>query len=173
MNQRLTAYRRLASARNLDEITSFLDELRDRYGPPPKSFTNLAQYARIRVVADRIGVESLDREGPVVVFKFRQDAKLDPALLLTLIERRGDLTLVPPAILKMDMSKETTSGGVFRKAGLKKTTPEVVSPTSWWTARATSETAPGFKRELILAEKTPDPSAPGVCSSGSDRSSSS
>jgi transcription-repair coupling factor (superfamily II helicase) len=160
MNQRLTAYRRLASARNLDEITSFLDELRDRYGPPPKSVTNLAQYARIRVVADRIGVESLDREGPMVVFKFRQDAKLDPALVLTLIERRGDLTLVPPAILKMDMSKETTSGVVFRKTGLKKPTPEVVS-TSWWTARATSETAPGFKRELILAEKTPDPAAPG------------
>jgi transcription-repair coupling factor (superfamily II helicase) len=161
MNQRLTAYRRLASARSVDEITAFLEELRDRYGPPPKSVTNLAQYARIRVIADRIGVESLDREGQVVVFKFRQDAKLDPALILTLIERRGDLTLVPPAVLKMDMARETTSGVVFPRKGLRKTTPDVVSPTSWWTARATSETAPGFKRELILAEKTPDPAAPG------------
>src|SRR5262245_17742268 len=174
MNQRLTAYRRLASARSVDEIASFLEELRDRYGPPPKSVTNLAQYARIRVIADRIGVESLDREGQVVVFKFRQDAKLDPAMLLTLIQRRADLTLVPPAVLKMDMGRETTSGverGVRRASDptrrgtdprlIPRRPPEVVSPTSWWTARATSETAPGFKRELILAEKTPDPSAPG------------
>ena len=33
MNQRLSAYRRLASARTLDEVDAFVAELRDRYGP--------------------------------------------------------------------------------------------------------------------------------------------
>ena len=32
MNQRLAAYRRLASARTLDEVEGFVDELRDRFG---------------------------------------------------------------------------------------------------------------------------------------------
>ena len=44
-NQRLMVYRRLASARALDEITVILDELKDRYGPPPSSVLNLAQHA--------------------------------------------------------------------------------------------------------------------------------
>ncbi len=45
------------------------------------------------MLADRIGLDSLDREGTAVVFKFRQDAKIDPVPLLKLVEARGDLTL--------------------------------------------------------------------------------
>ena len=40
-----------------------MDEVRDRYGPPPASVLNLAEYAAIRLLADRIGLESIDREG--------------------------------------------------------------------------------------------------------------
>jgi transcription-repair coupling factor (superfamily II helicase) len=99
MNQRLAAYRRMASARSLDEVDALLAELRDRYGDPPEGVLNLAQYARIRLLADRIGLDSVDREQSIVVLKFRQDAKLDPAWLLKLVQERGDLTLQPPASL--------------------------------------------------------------------------
>ena len=40
-----------------------LDEAADRYGPLPDSVLNLADYGRIRVMADRLGVEAIDREG--------------------------------------------------------------------------------------------------------------
>ena len=105
MNQRLSVYRRMASARSLEEVAAFLEELRDRYGAPPPSIANLAQYARIRLVSDQIGLESLDREGQIVVLKFRPDARIDPALLLRLIQERGDLTLLPPAVLRLDLSQ--------------------------------------------------------------------
>ena len=59
-----------------------MDEVRDRYGPPPESVLNLAEYASIRLLADRIGLESIDREGQTVVLKFRPEAKLDPAVAL-------------------------------------------------------------------------------------------
>jgi transcription-repair coupling factor (superfamily II helicase) len=100
MNQRLAAYRRLASARTVDEVSAFGDELRDRYGAPPPSVLNLAEYARIRVAADRLGLESVDREGSTAVLKFRGDAKLDPAWLLRFVQTSRGLTLVPPAILR-------------------------------------------------------------------------
>jgi transcription-repair coupling factor (superfamily II helicase) len=100
MNQRLAAYRRLASARTLDEVEGFLDELRDRYGAPPTSVANLAEYARIRVTADRLGLDSVDREGTTAVLKFRGDAKLDPAWLLRFVQGSRGLTLVPPAVLR-------------------------------------------------------------------------
>jgi transcription-repair coupling factor (superfamily II helicase) len=154
----------MASARSVEEVQAFLDELQDRYGTPPASVRNLAQYARIRLMADRIGLESIDREGPIVVLKFRQDARVEPARLPKLIQSRGDLTLVPPGVLRLDMAKpaEGVPEPTARLRGRPAARPVgVASTTSWWTARATSEVEPGFTREAILAEVPPDPAQPG------------
>jgi transcription-repair coupling factor (superfamily II helicase) len=170
MNQRLTVYRRLASARSLDEITALLEEMRDRYGTPPASVDNLAQYARIRLLADRIGLDTLDREGTTLVLKFRPDARVDPVLLAQLVESRGDLVLLPPAVLRLDLSRPE---GVRREVPrarvpargtrlVKSRRSEADDDTpSWWTARATAAVEPGFTKTEILAETPPDPSAPG------------
>ena len=83
MNQRLMIYRRIAAARSEDELTRVMDEVRDRYGPPPVPVLNLADYGRIRVLADELGIESLEREGAVVVVRFRQKAKVDPTHVIT------------------------------------------------------------------------------------------
>jgi transcription-repair coupling factor (superfamily II helicase) len=141
MNQRLAAYRRLASARTGEEVEALVAELRDRYGTPPASVRNLAEYAHIRVTADHIGLESLDREGAIVVLKFRPEAKLDPAWLFRLIQSRKDLTLLPPAVLRLNLE--------FR--GVK--TGSRPADESWWTSRATAgDVSPGFSREAVEAE---------------------
>ena len=75
MNQRLMLYRKVAAARREEEIDRVLEEAADRYGPLPDSVLNLADYGRIRVMADRLGIESIDREGRTVVIKFRPQAK--------------------------------------------------------------------------------------------------
>ena len=54
MNQRLMLYRKVAAARREEEIDRVLDEAADRYGPLPDSVLNLADYGRIRVMADRL-----------------------------------------------------------------------------------------------------------------------
>jgi transcription-repair coupling factor (superfamily II helicase) len=105
MNQRLMVYRRLASVRGFDEVTSIMDELHDRYGAAPPSVQNLAEFARIRLLADQIGMESLDREGNTVVMRFRQDSRVNPSALARLLQNRGDLSLVPPVVLRLDLSK--------------------------------------------------------------------
>ena len=80
-----------------------IEEVRDRYGPPPPSIENLAEYAFIRVLADRVGIESIDREGQLVVLKFRPEAKMDPGWLFRVIQERKDVQLTPPATLRLDM----------------------------------------------------------------------
>jgi transcription-repair coupling factor (superfamily II helicase) len=141
MNQRLAAYRRLASARTGEEVEALVAELRDRYGTPPASVRNLAEYAHIRVTADLLGLESLDREGAIVVLKFRPEAKLDPAWLFRLIQSRKDLTLLPPAVLRLNLE---SSGS--------KTGPRAADE-SWWTSKATAtEVSSGFSREAVEAE---------------------
>jgi transcription-repair coupling factor (superfamily II helicase) len=154
-----TVYRRLARAQSLDDVQKLLDELADRYGTPGPAIQNLAQYARTRILADAIGLESLDREGLTVVLKFRQDAKIDPVFLAELIQSRGDLTLLPPAVLRLDLTKpEEAPEGAGRR--LRRPLPARNLPggvsSSWWIARARSEVTPGFTRDEILAELPPD-----------------
>jgi transcription-repair coupling factor (superfamily II helicase) len=170
MNQRLTVYRRMAAVRSDAELERLLDEVRDRYGPPPESVRNLAEYASIRLLADRIGLESLDREGQTVVLKFRVDAKLDPAFLFRLVQQRGDLKMVPPATVKMDLKwtgpapsrpQPVGTRGAGRLSPQRKG-GDPVAGGSWWAARAKSgEVTPGFSRDEILRPAKEDPRAEG------------
>ena len=63
MNQRLTVYRRFAAVRNDAELDRLMDEVWDRYGNPPASVLNLAEYAAIRLIAARLGIESIEAGG--------------------------------------------------------------------------------------------------------------
>ena len=171
MNQRLMLYRRVAAARDDDEIDRVIEEASDRYGPPPASVINLADYGRIRVMADRLGIDTIDREGRLVVLKFRPQAKVDPVRLVNLVRQRSDLTLVPPAGLRL-----TLDGGDSKMPRLEDRRPgpdrpavrskraggRNVPPPSWWTARARSgDVTPGFSKEAILRPAKEDPRAPG------------
>src|SRR5438128_2627844 len=113
MNQRLMIYRKVAGARTDAELDQILNELRDRYGPLPEAVEHLEQYGRIRLMADRLGVESIDREGQTIVIKIRPDGKaerLNVERLIKVISARGDATLVPPATIKLDLRTPIAPG---------------------------------------------------------------
>ena len=170
MNQRLVVYRTVAAARTEKELETSLAEIRDRYGVPPDSVLNLAEYGRIRVLADRLGVDTIDREGRLVVIKFRPQAKLDPARLIRAVHERPGATLVPPATLKLDLeapqggSKPSPAGRgpAPRQAGRKGAPRGRDAETSWWTARATAgAVTSGFTKEEVLRTPEADPRAEG------------
>jgi len=175
MAQRLVVYRKVAAARSEAEVSEVLDEIRDRYGPLPDSALNLAAYGRIRVMADKLGLESIDRQGSAVVMKFRDNAQKashapDPTRMLAMLRRRPDVTLTPPASLRLNLSTtpvhqpprspeasasgwpQAMPGGTPR--GLKTPgydakhdaraagmpKPRRSAAASWWTARATAGT---------------------------------
>jgi transcription-repair coupling factor (superfamily II helicase) len=168
MNQRLMIYRRIAAARSEEELTRIMDELRDRYGPPPVPVLNLADYGRIRVLADTLRVESIEREGSIVVFRFRENAKVDPVRLVHLVRERADLQLIPPVSLKLDLNKSEAPPAAGSAAAIKQAhqqrTPmrRVKAEPAWWTARATArEVTPGFSKAEILKPRAEDPRAPG------------
>jgi transcription-repair coupling factor (superfamily II helicase) len=171
MNQRLMIYRKVAAARNESELDMALDEARDRYGPPPPSVLNLAEYGRIRIMADRLGVESIDREGRLVVLRFRPHAKVDPMRLVNVVAAWPGATFVPPVSLKLDLEAVVSApppakkdvGQIGSKTGSgtgagprrfpgpagrgRAPAPE---PSSWWAARATAgEVTAGFTKEEV------------------------
>ncbi|MFN8065190.1 MAG: transcription-repair coupling factor [Vicinamibacterales bacterium] len=174
-NQRLMLYRKVASSRRDEEIDGILEEAADRYGPLPTSVLNLADYGRIRVMADQLGIESIDRDGRTVVLKFGPKSKVDPARMVTLVRRRGDLTILPPSGLKLslDSSSRDARGpqppqSAMPKSGTgrpatrdpRKRRPDIAP--SWWTARAREdEVKSGFTKAEILKPRQDDPRAPG------------
>jgi len=161
MNQRLMLYRKVAAARREPDIDRVLEEAEDRYGPLPDSVLNLADYGRIRVMADRLGIESIDRDGRTVVIKFRADTRLDPARLVSLVRERPDLTLLPPASVRvsLDGGPRSDSRGRPVEGGRPTRAPRPPgAATSWWTARAKEGTvAPGFTKDEILRPAKEDP----------------
>ncbi len=135
MTQRLMVYRRVAAARTEKDLTVVLDELCDRYGPIPPSVATLADYGRIRLLADRLGVETIDRKGHVLVIKFGATTLVDATRLVQFVERRPDTRLKPPATLTVDL-REPDATRSHQPGDL-----------SWWTARARSdEVRAGFSR---------------------------
>jgi len=164
MNQRLMVYRKVAATRTERDLDAALDEIADRYGPPTDSVLNLAEYGRIRIMADRLGVETIDREGRLVVLRFRSQAKVDPVRLVKVVHDWPGATLVPPASLKVDLEAPPSSAGrasTARQAS-HKGSPHRSRETSWWTARATAGVvASGFTKEEILRKPKQDPRAQG------------
>jgi transcription-repair coupling factor (superfamily II helicase) len=172
MRQRLTLYRRVAAARDEQALDGLLEEIRDRYGPLPVSVLNLADYGRIRFMADRLGIESIDRQGPAVVFRFRtapgtvSGPSFDPARLVRFLRGRPDVTLVPPSAMKLDLKAppgaRLPTGKGPRGGRLVERPAGGVPPGSWWTARALEgDVKPGFSKEAILKPAREDPRAPG------------
>jgi transcription-repair coupling factor (superfamily II helicase) len=169
-NQRLMLYRKVAAARREEEIERVLEEAADRYGPPPESLLNLADYGRLRIMADRLGIESIDREGRTVLIKFRPQTKVDPARLISLVRQRSDLTLVPPSSLRLSLEHTSAPGrpaapppSVRPRTGTSRPplTRSAAAP-SWWTARARAgAVSPGFTKEEILRPVKDDPRVEG------------
>jgi transcription-repair coupling factor (superfamily II helicase) len=162
MNQRLMIYRRIAAARREEDLTRVMDEVRDRYGPPPVAVLNLADYGRIRVLADALRIEGIEREGSVVVVRFRENARVDPVRLVNLVHERNDLQLIPPVTLRMDLEKAASAprGAAALKEAHRGR--KLRHDPAWWTVRATvGAVTAGFSKAEILRPKENDPRAPG------------
>jgi transcription-repair coupling factor (superfamily II helicase) len=108
--QRLGLYRRVAGARSDTELDGIVAEILDRYGPMPPEVLNLVDYGRIRVIADRIGVESIDRQGSVVVFTFKGHGGPEPQRVLRLVHERPEVTLSPPSSLRLELNWKPARG---------------------------------------------------------------
>ncbi len=60
---RLEAYRRIAAATDADGLAAVREELRDRYGPPPRPVENLLAVAAFRMAARRHGISEVAMQG--------------------------------------------------------------------------------------------------------------
>ncbi len=130
--ERLAAYRKLASARSVQEVAAVEEELRDRYGPLPEPVRNLVQVAALREMARQMGVLSVSRELRGVVVRVRGGVPPREARWLAL-EYRGRVEAVPEGLLvRTEGADDARALHVLREvldswAALRRQRPEYVT----------------------------------------------
>jgi transcription-repair coupling factor (superfamily II helicase) len=89
-NQRLRMYKRVAGVEREAQLHDVRAELIDRYGEPPLAVRNLLDYADLKLVAVRVGVNAIERKRDQISIKFRQTATVDPERLARFVaSQRG------------------------------------------------------------------------------------
>ena len=79
---RMTLYQRFAAAETPQAVDDFIDELHDRFGPLPLPARNLIGALKLKLLASRLGAESIQSEGEAVVLR------LAPGLSFSDAQRR-------------------------------------------------------------------------------------
>jgi transcription-repair coupling factor (superfamily II helicase) len=109
MSQRLRTYKRISSAESESELADVHAEIADRYGPIPETVESLFEYARLRSLATRLGIISIDREGDRLAVKFGEQARIDPDKLIQLVSA-GGASFAPSGVLKVRLNSQEDAG---------------------------------------------------------------
>src|SRR5579863_1675781 len=99
-NQRLQMYKRVARVETESQLSDVAAELEDRYGPPPPAVRNLLDYASLKLLCMRVGVNAIERKRDSVTFKFRQNAAVDPEQLARFVSAQRGTQFTPDGMLK-------------------------------------------------------------------------
>ncbi|HKP48147.1 MAG TPA: transcription-repair coupling factor [Pyrinomonadaceae bacterium] len=106
MGQRLRTYKRVSSARDDETIATIREEVRDRYGRLPESVEQLFSYARLRLIAEDVGLVSIDKTSDGAALKFSEKARVDSQKLMEFVAAREGRTFTPAGVLRLTLTEE-------------------------------------------------------------------
>jgi transcription-repair coupling factor (superfamily II helicase) len=116
-NLRMALYKKVAAAHDADALVRVAREAEDRYGTSPPEFARLLAVARLRLVAQRLGVKALHRRGPELAASLEKDHRVDPEKILTAL-RKGTLTASGPDSFRVPKAFEAAGGEAASIPGL-------------------------------------------------------
>jgi len=106
MGQRLRTYKRISSSRDDETLREIMTETQDRYGRLPEAVMRLFDYAHLRLVAEEVGVISIDKIQGGIAFKLGEKARVDPAKLLSLVSDRETSSFAPSGTLRLILTED-------------------------------------------------------------------
>lgn len=107
-NQRLRAYKRISDAGVREPAEKILAELADRYGAPPDAVGNLLEFATLKSLAEKLGIESIERRHDVLNLKFHKESKVDANRLMALVAQSPGAQFTPAGVLRLPTTNPTT-----------------------------------------------------------------
>ncbi|HEX4918420.1 MAG TPA: transcription-repair coupling factor [Limnobacter sp.] len=120
VHERLTLYKRLASAEDLDEIALIQEELIDRFGKLPEPAVALLDTHRLRILAKPLGMQKIDSSGEATVVQFDPQPNVDAGKIILMIQKEKDMKLAGADRLRINRSMPKVSDRVQFLKGLIK-----------------------------------------------------
>jgi transcription-repair coupling factor (superfamily II helicase) len=106
MGQRLRTYKRVSSARDEAVLSSIRTETEDRYGRIPPPVDRLFAYARLRRLAEELGIVSIDRTPDGIAIKFSEKARISPEKLGDFVKRHPGAVFTPAGVLRLVLTED-------------------------------------------------------------------
>ena len=94
--QRLDFYRRLAQARDEDDVRAVLEELEDRYGPLPDEARLLGEVMIDKTLVRVLGAQGYELSTARLVLTLGETTRLAPARVLKLVQTKGSRWKLSP-----------------------------------------------------------------------------
>ncbi len=104
VHERLTLYKRMASAELPEELDDLQEELIDRFGKLPEPAQALMQAHRLRQQAKTVGIIKIDASSEGCVIQFMPNPPIDPIKIIQLIQKQSHIKLAGPDKLRITKS---------------------------------------------------------------------
>ena len=88
-----------------DVAPSLRDEIRDRYGAFPAEVTELFEYSKVRLLAESMGLGSIERKNRRLVLVFSATSPVDPAGMVSLVNRWPEARLTPEGTIDIPLTE--------------------------------------------------------------------
>ena len=121
IDQRMSAYRRLAKMTKLQQIADFKSELIDRFGPLPDEAANLLLKIVLKVMSKKAGVARLDMMNQKIILYFSESHQRNPAALVNMImDEPKRFELSPDFVLRARLTAGKLSSQLAQAKNLLK-----------------------------------------------------
>jgi transcription-repair coupling factor (superfamily II helicase) len=113
-NQRLRAYRQIANANDAVARERVEKELEDRYGKVPGEVRNLIEYSALKSVAEKAGIEAVDRRHSILNIKFHKETRVDPTQLMNIVSGSRGAQFTPAGVLLLPLEARTGASEILQ-----------------------------------------------------------
>lgn len=105
-NQRLSFYKRIASATDAKTLDELSETMEDCHGPLPEAAKLLLAENRLRIELAQSNVLSVDREKESVRLRFHESAQVDASVVMRWIQQRKGTALTPDGVLTLPLASK-------------------------------------------------------------------
>ena len=86
--QKIDIYKKIMKADNEDAIMDIIDELIDRFGDPPEVVMNLVEISRIKINAQKLGIEKIEKKDNTLInCYFENQSKLNGDAVMEIVKK--------------------------------------------------------------------------------------
>jgi transcription-repair coupling factor (superfamily II helicase) len=104
VHERLVIYKRLSNCETPDQIDGLREELIDRFGKLPEPTRALLAVHKLRIAAEPLGISKIDASDEAIALQFDKSTPIDPARVISLIQRNRHAKLVGSDRLRVAQS---------------------------------------------------------------------